>query len=257
MTSTPPPSPADPLWGSTPSPSSEEALQLQAELVRLLAHDLRGPITVLRSTFSLLPRLVNQSENVDDLVASGRDAVVRLASMVDSIIVGMDSGRLSALPMTTRFSVEEEVKQALHQLRVIFEAREVAVATHFEGEAVWVPGQRDLIRSAIDNLLINAVEHSPLGGEISVILGEGESGRVEVRVSDQGPGIPEDVREAVFSPLEFPGLKTRGVRLGRGLGLSLARLAAEHHGGQLVCANPHHRRFNSTFILSLPSTGSS
>ena len=110
-----------------------------------------------------------------------------------------------------------------------------------------------MLRRAIDNLLINAVEHSPLGGEISVILGEDVAGCQELRVSDQGPGIPDDVREALFAPLGFPDLKAQGTRLGRGLGLAVARLAAERHGGTLKCGTPHHRRFNATFILSLPA----
>ena len=100
--------------------------------------------------------------------------------------------------------------------------------------------------------LINAVVHSPLGGEVSIQGGGNTEGGFDLRVSDQGPGVPEEQAETIFIPEQWSRLKSRGTRLGRGLGLVVARTGVERHGGTLRLVPPHHRRFGATFELSLP-----
>ncbi len=104
------------------------------------------------------------------------------------------------------------------------------------------------VKQAITNVLHNAVEASPAGGEVVVRAGL-SNGSVELVVLDQGPGIPERDREAVFTP--FFTTKEQGT----GLGLAIARQFTEAHGGQLH-AEKGSAGAGATFIFSFPLASS-
>ena len=229
----------------------QEAVDSQGDLVRLLAHDLRGPLTVLRATFNIFERSAGQPAD-PELVDSGKDAVVRLASMVDSLLTGLEASEINQLPMDDVFDLGELIRDAVTDLTVLFRARELAVGLRIDEGPRSLQGRKELVRAAVDNLLINAVEHSPLGGEVSIQGGGNTEGGFDLRVSDQGPGVPEEQAETIFIPEQWSRLKSRGTRLGRGLGLVVARTGVERHGGTLRLVPPHHRRFGATFERSLP-----
>jgi signal transduction histidine kinase len=100
------------------------------------------------------------------------------------------------------------------------------------------------MKQAISNVLRNAVEASQPAGEV-VLRAAVRNGSVELTISDQGPGIPEEDREAVFAP--FFTTKERGT----GLGLAIARQFTEAHGGRLRAESGHDSR-GATFVFSLP-----
>jgi signal transduction histidine kinase len=100
------------------------------------------------------------------------------------------------------------------------------------------------MKQAISNVLRNAVEASRPAGEV-VLRAAVRNGSVEVAISDQGPGIPEEDREAVFAP--FFTTKERGT----GLGLAIARQFTEAHGGHLRAESGCDGN-GATFVFSLP-----
>ena len=111
------------------------------------------------------------------------------------------------------------------------------------------PGEVDLmldklkIKQALANVVRNAIEASPAGGEVVVRAGA-RDGWAEVTVTDQGPGVPEADRDAVFGP--FFTTKEQGT----GLGLAIAREFTEAHGGRLSVDGQRGR--GATFVLRLP-----
>ncbi len=99
------------------------------------------------------------------------------------------------------------------------------------------------LRQALLNLIRNAREAMPKGGELVVAV-RNAAGGVEIHVDDDGPGIPEDVRASIFDP--FFTTKQRGT----GLGLAVTREIIEAHGGTIRCEPraPHGTRF----LIALP-----
>jgi len=98
-----------------------------------------------------------------------------------------------------------------------------------------VRGERVLLREALVNLLQNALEFSPDGGEVTLTV-RGQDGRVEFTVADRGPGVPDYALPQVFDrfySLPRPG----GSRKSTGLGLALVREIAHLHGGGAALAN--------------------
>ncbi|HEY4620216.1 MAG TPA: ATP-binding protein, partial [Gaiellaceae bacterium] len=102
------------------------------------------------------------------------------------------------------------------------------------------------LRQALDNLLANAVTHSPPGGEVVVSARVGE-GEILLSVSDKGGGIPVEEQERILEP----GVRLDTSRPGSGLGLAVARAIAEAHGGTLTVQSAPGR--GATFTLALPS----
>jgi signal transduction histidine kinase len=121
------------------------------------------------------------------------------------------------------------------------------VGAEVDGEPVSVAGDERLLRRALRNLLENARRYG--GEEVHVCVARAGTDRVEIRVSDRGPGVPVDQRERIFEPFyRLPGHAER--EGGVGLGLSLVRQIAQRHGGSVRCEARDGG--GSCFVLSLP-----
>jgi signal transduction histidine kinase len=98
---------------------------------------------------------------------------------------------------------------------------------------------------AIDNILLNAIRHTPAGGRIS-LRAERQAGLLRVILSDTGPGIALELRPQLFEPF------ATGRPDGTGLGLAIAREMVEAHGGRLVLGAADEGQPGATFIIELP-----
>src|SRR4029450_954345 len=89
-----------------------------------------------------------------------------------------------------------------------------------------------LVRRVLDNLVSNAIKHTPTGGRVRV-QARGTSGGVRVTVADEGPGVPPEARQSIFE--KFGAVATRSSQQYHsvGLGLAFCRLAVQGHGGTI------------------------
>jgi two-component system OmpR family sensor kinase len=109
-----------------------------------------------------------------------------------------------------------------------------------------VPGDEELLRRAIDNVLANVAAHTP-EGSTAILTATGDGRQVAVEVRDDGPGVPPDQLPRIFDRFYRAGVPSR--RPGSGLGLAIAAAIAAAHGGQVAAApgEPHGLRI--TVIL--------
>ena len=123
----------------------------------------------------------------------------------------------------------------------------IATVMGFQGDDVKATGDERLLRRALRNLLENARRYG--GGEIRVELEDKSAAGVEIRVSDNGPGVPDAYRERIFEPFfRLPGHAERAG--GVGLGLALVRQIVERHNGRIRCIRPPEG--GGCFVISLP-----
>ncbi len=115
------------------------------------------------------------------------------------------------------------------------------------GDARWNFDEKSLGR-AVENLLINALQHSPPGGRIA-LGAEVSAERCRLLVSDTGPGVAPTDAERIFEP--FVTTRAAGV----GLGLSLVREIAEAHGGTARCLSQTEGMPGATFVIEIPRYG--
>ncbi len=192
-------------------------VEAQRETLAAASHELRSPLARIRMAVELL------AENGDPaLRARVERDVEELDELIEEILL---ASRLNTLE---RPAHRERID--LHALAAEEAAR---AGADFAGEPATATGEGRLLARLVRNLLDNAARHAP-GSPAEVTL-EVRDGRAVLRVSDRGPGVPEDERERLFEPFyRRPGIK-EGEDKGVGLGLYLVRQIARRHGGEVAC----------------------
>ncbi len=194
-------------------------LAVVGEMAAAMSHEVRTPLGILRSSAQVLlrePALSKEGREVCGFIISETE---RLNKLVSTLI---DTAR-PRQPEFAPTDVAELTRQAVAMLRV--QAEKKAIDLNCETtDGAMAECDREQIMQVLLNLLLNSIQILPEGGKIQVNVQQLENA-VEVRVADNGPGIPADQREQVFDPFYT---KRRG---GLGLGLAVVRqIVAAHHG---------------------------
>jgi signal transduction histidine kinase len=198
------------------------------EIIANVSHDLRTPLTSLHGFLETLAHKRDLSDAERErylataLAQSGK--VTRLAhELFELARLEHDESTLEREP----FSLGDLVHDVVQELGLLASAKEQRLTAEVPAGLPHVVGSLRLIDRVLTNLIGNAIEHTPAGGEIAVALREAGN-VVEVVVRDDGPGIPPEVREALLgSP---PG---GGRQASAGLGLRIVRRILELHGSRI------------------------
>ena len=223
-----------------------ERLEGIAELSASLAHEIKNPLASIRSAVEQLSRSPfsgADEQTLARLVMRESDRLSRLLSEF------LDFARVRVArlePLDIAQLITESTRLVLaHPDR----EQGVAIVSVIPDETFLVEGDDDLLHRAIFNLLLNAVQASPPGGEVRIELHEPaaeqlggapvfESGAVAISVSDQGAGVPPEIRDRLFDPFftTKPG--------GSGLGLAVVHRAIDAHRGLVYLeSSPSGTRF--------------
>lgn len=227
----------------------KEIERFREQYVGLVSHDLRGPLNAIMLAADGLGR---------SLVAKGleREAgqvarIEQTASRVEGMIRDLlDSMRLEANAVSERRELVDIAALAQVVLDALAEKERSRVtlrATAPAGRVLADPTQLDRV---IDNLVCNALKHSPPGSPVLVEIAQSDEDIV-VSVVDQGAGIPTEHREKIFERFyRVPETRADGL----GLGLYIARAIVERHGGRLgvESAPGHGSRFHVTLPVATP-----
>jgi signal transduction histidine kinase len=188
------------------------------------AHELRTPLSLMRTRLDLALRRERAPDELKTALAETREEVVRLAEL---------AGRLLDTAAATRGPIEREptdltplLADALEHCRPAATQRHVTLELDGPPELV-VAVHAPSVRQAVDNLLSNALKFAPEHSRVRLTLSR-DGGLVRLAVIDEGPGVPEAEREAVFEPFH----RVRGGPPGTGLCLAIVREVAQRHGGR-------------------------
>jgi PAS domain S-box-containing protein len=214
----------------------------QEDFLGMASHDLRSPVTVISGRAQLMKRRKTFDEASVDIIVEQAKRVERLVDDLQEL-VRLESGTLEL----ARASVElhELVQQAID--RSLMQAAGRHIEMIGTGEAVIGTWDEHRLGQVFDNLLGNAVKYSPDAGGITVRV-ERHGAEVAVSVIDQGPGIPAETLPQLFN--RFYRADSAGTVSGLGLGLYIARMLVEAHGGSIRAESKLGH--GSTFVVSLP-----
>lgn len=203
-------------------------LELKKTLAQTLVHDLKGPLTAVAGNLDLLER--EGDARTLELARRCRGSAGRMLRMILDLldVEGLEAGQLR--PRTDPVDAVELVRRAADEAESIARQRGVRIEARCSAQPCVVRGDVDLVRRMLDNLLCNAMEHTPSGKVVTVSVSARDEG-IELQVADQGAGVPPDQREHIFEKYARLELRRAGVNANRGLGLTFCRLAAEAHGG--------------------------
>jgi signal transduction histidine kinase len=248
----------------------EAAFSRQRQLVADASHELRTPVAVLLAESEVtLSRASRPEGEYRDSLQVIRNATLRLSRIVEDLFVlaSSDGGRVPH--RDEALYLDEVADDCVRAMQTVAKTHDVRLRT---SHAVPAPdgallrGDPELLGRLVFNLVDNAIKYSPRGGTVLVSVGDAED-RWTLTVSDQGPGVAAELRPHIFERFvrgdaararsahdPRPSGREDGVVVARasgaGLGLAIARLVAEHHGGTLVLTRSDDT--GSEFTAHLP-----
>ncbi len=212
------------------------------------AHELRSPLTKLYGELQLALRKERDVTEYRRSIEEAEGATRQLIHLAEDLLTLARAQGAEENGVAEKVDVEKLVTDAVTLVAGSGEGLDPARVDQ-RGDACAVHGRgSDLVR-LLRNLLENAASHSPPEGRVLVDWME-RGDMVEIRVSDEGDGVPESVRDRIFEPFYRAGSKQGRTDGGTGLGLGIAREIARAHGGDVVLGNGAR---GATFLVTLPS----
>lgn len=219
----------------------KEAERLKQEVIAMVSHDLRAPLSSLGITLDLILEGVagDLNERGHRLVSVGRRSVASLIAIINDLL---DIERFESSGFKLDYEESEPAQMVSDAVNTVLpeaESKKIRLVQECEDVDLMVDNER--LKRVLQNLINNAIKFSPEDQEIKITCKSGGNGtagsasaaEAEFRVADHGPGIPEDKRVSVFDKFSQVGTGSEGERKGSGLGLAICKTIVEAHGGRI------------------------
>ena len=230
--------------------AAEAGNRSKEEFIAMLAHELRNPLAPIRMAMRTLRALAERDGDVRRATEIVERQSRHLARLLDDLVDAARLAREKIELRRTATTLESVVAEALEATRELIDARGHAVDLALPSTPVWLDADPTRLAQVVGNLLNNAAKYTPPGGRITV-SGEIDGGTAVLRVRDTGVGIPPQSLPGIFE-LFAQGDGTPGrSEGGLGVGLTLARMLVELHGGTLTASSDGGGR-GSEFVVRLP-----
>ncbi|GIV65573.1 MAG: two-component sensor histidine kinase [Bellilinea sp.] len=206
----------------------EKLFDTQRRFLADVSHELRTPLTVIKGEVGLM-RLTNELD--EESLRNIEKEVDRLTRLVGDLLL-LAQAESGQLPLDLKpVELDTILLEVLQQMQILASGK---VNLRLEEiDQVMVRGDRDRLKQVILNLVANAINYTPAGGEVRLSLSK-QGGQSCLKVEDTGPGIPPEDLPHIFDRF-YRGdpSRKRTENSGFGLGLSIAKWIVDHHGGQI------------------------
>ena len=199
----------------------EAGFRVQREFTADAAHELRTPLTILRSRIDTL-----SDRGISKALHKDIEGMARIVNQLLDI-AELETFSIDPLEKADLRAISAEVAEFAAPLAL---AQGKNIALSGSEAPVWVSGNAEMLSRAIRNLVENAINHSPAGTTVEIVVEDSGT----VRVLDEGPGIKEEERELMFQRFWRRDRRRTG---GAGLGLSIVRRIAETHAATISVEN--------------------
>lgn len=212
-----------------------QADRQRRELVGNVSHDLRTPLAALQGYLETL--LIKEKELSAEQRREYLGIAIRHSERLSKLVAALfELAKLDAGDSAIRpepFSAGELVQDVAQQYRLVAEKKRLTLEVRFDPDLPFVHADIGLIERVLENLIENALRHTPEGGVITLALGRPENGALSVEVADTGRGIPAEDLPHIFER-SYRAEKDRPDTGGLGLGLAIARRILELHGSAIT-----------------------
>ncbi len=221
---------------------NKERLATMGEVVARVAHEMRNPLFGITAAAQILAMELKLTPPQKELMNSLFTEARRMNHLVEELLDCSKEMRLKKAP----FDLVKVLNESLSFNEVFIIEKRLDLQKSLPDGELTVFADQDRVRQVMVNILKNAVDASQTGGTVTVGLEE-RGGDVSIRVTDSGPGIPQEAMEKIFDV--FYTTKKNGT----GLGLAISRKIADAHGGALTAGN--NAGGGATFTFTLPLGG--
>ncbi len=223
---------------------SRKRLSAVGEIVSAIVHDIKNPIGTVKAYAEMLKDSTSEQERQDytDMILKEAD---RLGDMAYEIL-DFSRGKMSL--NTSTYNIIDFINEIYNFLKIDFEYTNISFKIRCSCEGS-IPIDRDRLRRVFINIANNAREailQSGKGTQFSIHASE-DNESVVFRLKDDGPGIPESMREKMFQ-----AFRTEGKAKGTGLGLYMSKMIIDSHGGKISFITNHET--GTEFIIRIPKT---
>ncbi|MGH9351360.1 MAG: ATP-binding protein, partial [Terriglobia bacterium] len=218
-----------------------ERLATMGSMASAISHDLRHPLTAILAYSEFLSEGRLSESQRSDFYGEIRQAVNRMSDLIDSLLE-FSKSRQSIRPQYC--NLEDSVRRAIQAVQARPEFRRLGISVWHEGKC---DGWFDPVKldRVFHNLLLNACEAVPHESGLIEVRIRQLAGGIDIRIADNGPGIPEPIRDSVFHPFVSYGKEN-----GTGLGLAVVQKMVEDHGGAISIEHTGHD--GTIFRVTLP-----
>jgi len=214
-------------------------LAVLGELAAVMAHEIRTPLGILRSSAQMLARAPGMGDDERELTGFIESETERLNGLVSTLL---DSARPRA-PKFQQHDMHELIRHCLGLLAGQAEKKKIRLDAHLTALDPFISCDAEQITQALLNLILNALQILSAGGQVSVASKESD-GKLVIEVADDGPGIPAEEQALVFDP--FFTRREGGV----GLGLAVVQQIVAAHGGEVRAGTSELG--GALFVITLP-----
>jgi len=210
----------------------QNLMESQRRLLHDVSHEVRSPLARLQAATDLIQQ---QPERAIELIPRLQRDTARIDTLVGELLTlaRLDSGMVGITDETVDLC--ELVDQIANDARLEADAKHCRIDVSLP-DSMLIKGSYELLYRAIENVVRNAVLHSPEGSRVSIVVTQDVSTQqAAIAVTDQGSGVPPSQLESIFQP--FFRSATNSEKSGYGLGLAITQRVAQAHGGNIVAKN--------------------
>jgi signal transduction histidine kinase len=221
--------------------------KLKSDFISIASHELRTPLHLILLYAEMLREDLGEGarEQVDPVLR----AATRLKQLIETMLNlrYLETGQMELAP--TRFDLRAEVQAACRDYKALADTKGLVISTDVPDEQVSIYADKEKVRVVLDNLVSNAVQFTPAGGQVRVKIGR-RGQDIEMSVIDTGIGIPSQDLDRIFERFYQVDDHMTRKQGGMGLGLSIVKELAELHGGRVWVESVPGR--GSRFVVVLP-----
>ncbi|MBN2655288.1 MAG: hypothetical protein JXR79_09300 [Nitrospirae bacterium] len=221
---------------------------MKTELTHFIVHDLKGPIATVTANLDMLSYEDLSAEQFEYLNLAIED-IFKMQRMVMNIldVLKLEEGRIAIYREET--DIHDIAERESKSVKSLMARRNLLMELKGESYSCYI--DENLISRTISNLLINAIEHTKEGSTITLSTEYDKTNQeVIVRVADEGPGIPDEMKEKIFDKYFQIKENNKQRKATTGLGLNFCKLVVEAHGGKLFVEDAPNG--GSVFVFTLP-----
>lgn len=209
-------------------------LTAERRLLQDISHELRSPLARLGFAIELARTSSDRGAALDRIKKESN----RLSQLVGELIQMTRAEGDPGERVSEVLSLNQVAQTVLDDCAIEAEAKGCTLALHAENE-IRIQGDPSLLNRALENIVRNAIRHTPPESVIDVSAGPDEAGWVRLTVRDRGPGVPEELTRDIFRPFFRVDTHRNRESGGVGLGLAIAQRAVLLHHGEISARNAH------------------
>lgn len=231
--------------------------RMKQDFVNMVSHDLRSPLTAMLGSMALISEGACGpiDERAQTEIKSAARNIERLVSFVNDLL---DFQKLSSGRMDIQYAtcdLRELIVESSALVKDFAVSRGLALDMNRVRADLSLECDATKVRQTLVNLLSNAIKFTAANSTI-VVEAEESPDAVTIRITDHGPGLPDEYKERIFEAFEQTPAQA-GKREGTGLGLAICKLVVQAHGGSIGVESEAEKRPGSTFWFSLPRKANS